>query len=52
MESAVVTGAVFLAFLVFGVALAFAEKQSQKAAAARARAAERADNDNTLSRAA
>ncbi len=52
MLSLVVTGAVCLAFLAFGLALAFAERQSQKAAALRARAAEKADNDNQFSRAA
>ena len=52
MESILVTGAVCLAFLAFGLAVAYAEKQSQKAAAARASNAEKADNDNTLSRAA
>jgi hypothetical protein len=52
MLSIVVTGAVVLAFLAFGLALAFADGQSRKAAALRAARAEKADNDNRLSRAA
>jgi hypothetical protein len=52
MVSILVTGGVVLAFLGFGLALAFADRQSQKAAALRARIAEKADNDNSLSRAA
>ena len=52
MLSAVVTGFACLAFVAFGLTLAWAERQSQKAAVARARSAEKADNDNTFSRAA
>lgn len=52
MVSALVAGSAGLAFLVFGLTLAWAEKQSRLAAAARARSAEKADNDNSFSRAA